>query len=265
MMSAELEVNIQSMRYAEQQDTRNLIQNLRFAARSGSVVSFLGATGAGKTTMFRIIAGLERTYSGSVTLGGAAVRRPSRDVQMVFQDYRLLPWMTVYENIAFALHGNDQAEDSKSIDRWLDILGLVEKRHAYPKSLSGGEAARVALGRVFVSPPKVLLLDEPFRNLDIGVRFELQHQLVAALQTSGTTVLMISHNVEDAVFLSDEIYLLSSRPMSLAHRMSVDLPWPRKHDDLDLGAFAAELTRRILALSELTSSSKMADARFARR
>src|ERR1051325_10908473 len=214
-MDSTLSININSMRYPESQERRNLIERLHFDVPSNAFVSLLGRTGAGKTTLLRILAGLEHHYVGEIRLNGAAVVKPSRDVQVVFQDYRLLPWKTVYENIEFATSKRDAEAEKAQIEKWISIVGLNSRRNALPKTLSGGETGRVAFARAFVDQPKVLLLDEPFRGLDLVSKFRVQDALIEALREQPATVVLVSHSVEDAVFLSDTIHVLRGAPATV--------------------------------------------------
>ena len=223
-MLGKLEIRVRSMRHSV--SGPSLIENLELGLAPQSVASLLGPSGIGKTTLLRIIAGLERRFDGQILLDMAEIAKPTRDVQLVFQDYRLLPWKTAYENIRFA--GRQNSNDSHDrAEEWLNFVGLASRRDAWPKTLSGGEAGRVAFARAFVDQPKVLLLDEPFSGLDIVTKRALQEQLLRALTKQPATVLMVSHSVEDAVFMSDSIHVLTPSPMGIARTFSVDLPRPR--------------------------------------
>jgi ABC-type nitrate/sulfonate/bicarbonate transport system ATPase subunit len=237
-----LRVNISSMRYPGSTETGNLIENISFVAAPPTIISFVGRSGAGKTTLLRMIAGLERRFEGEVTLGGRRITKPGRDIQIVFQDYRLLPWKTVRENIGFATSGDSASRQSAKVDKWLDIIEMKGKKDAWPKTLSGGEEGRVALARTFVSPPRVLLLDEPFRNLDLVAKFELRDELIKDLRDHEAIVILISHNIDDAVFLSDTVYLLSKAPMRIEATFDVAIDKPRQRGDPKL----LELSARIL-------------------
>lgn len=241
-MSLDLSVNVASMRFPVSEYSGNLIESLSFTVPATSIVTFLGRSGVGKTTLLRIIAGLERRFVGEVTIGGLPVLRPSRAVQIVFQDVRLLPWKTVYENVKFAMNRHGQNYDVQ-IDKWLALVGLQDKRNVWPKTLSGGEENRVAFVRTFIDPPKVLLLDEPFRNLDLSTRFSLQDELLKHLSTERTTVILVSHNIEEAVYLSDTVHLLSGRPMKIEATYNVDIERPRVRGDEKLIKIVGDITK----------------------
>ncbi len=241
-MGAELLVHIASMKFPDAKEPENLIEDLQLEVLPDKIVSLLGRSGAGKTTLLRMIAGLERRFRGEIKLNGAKILKPGRNVQMVFQDYRLLPWKTVYENIEFAVKNGNGAKDTNQIERWIEIVGLKHRKDAWVKNLSGGEEGRVAFARAFVDQPKVLLLDEPFRGLDLGTKFDLQEQLLNALREQKTTVVMVSHSVEDAVFLSDTVHILSDSPMKIDKTFNIDVERPRNRGDLHLSGITAEIT-----------------------
>lgn len=245
--STGLYIRVDEMRFTPVDRGMCLIQNIELSVPSNTFVSFLGSTGAGKTTLFRIIAGLEPTYVGRVCLDGSPVTGPSRDVQIVFQDYRLIPWMTVHQNISFATRKDRNGRDDAAVQKSMEIVGLVHVRDRWPKTLSGGEAGRVAFARAFVDQPKVLLLDEPFRSLDLTTRFALQDELLRALNTQPATVLMISHSIEDAVFMSDQIHILSRAPMTIRKSFNVPFARPRKRDDPLLLKLINEITCNVVS------------------
>lgn len=245
-MTDSLDINIRSMRYPKTNENINLIENLRFKISSGAFVSFLGPSGAGKTTLLRIISGLENRYNGEIILENKRVEKPSRDIQIVFQNNRLLPWKTVYQNIQFAFNDQDVSSQQELIDKWLKKVGLTNKMDSWPKELSGGEESRVAFARTFVVPPKVLLLDEPFRNVDMVVRNQLQYELLRTLQENPMTVILVSHSIEDAVILSDEVHVFTASPLSIFKTFSIPIEHPRKADDQELVQITANITSEIL-------------------
>ena len=230
-MSAGVSVRIESMRYPDDESTENLIEDLEVTVQPNTVVSFLGSSGVGKTTLLRMIAGLEKRFEGQIAVDVHDVTQPTRNVQMVFQDYRLLPWKTVYGNIEFAARRKDPQADSHQVEKWLEIVKLKKKRNSWPKTLSGGEAGRVAFARAFVSSPQLLLLDEPFSNLDMVAKYRLQNELQEYLLIQETTVILVSHNIDDVVFLSDTIHVLSDQRMKIVKSFDVLADKPRQHRD----------------------------------
>lgn len=232
MMGASVSIRISSMRYPESSNSASLIEDFRCEILPNQFVSFLGRSGVGKTTLLRMIAGLEPRFEGQIAIDGKAVTEPSRSVQMVFQDYRLLPWKTVYENIEFAARRHDSGGDGEQVETWLKTIRLFDKKDAWPKTLSGGEAGRVAFARAFVSSPAILLLDEPFSNLDMIAKMDLQNELQEYLRIHQTTVVFVSHSIEDVVLLSDTIHLLSNDKMRVVETFELESPRPRRRADL---------------------------------
>jgi ABC-type nitrate/sulfonate/bicarbonate transport system ATPase subunit len=241
-MGSALSVHIASMKYPEMNGAGNLVEDLSFEVPADGVISLLGRSGAGKTTLLRMIAGLERRFRGRITLDGKEITKPGRSVQVVFQDYRLLPWKTVYQNIEFATARNGSGYNRTQIERWLEIVGLQHRKDAWPKHLSGGEEGRVAFARAFVDQPRLLLLDEPFRGLDLATKFDLQDHLFNALRAQKTTVIIVSHSVEDAVFMSDAVHVLSDSPLRVERTFEIDIAKPRQRGDQRLSELSARIT-----------------------
>jgi ABC-type nitrate/sulfonate/bicarbonate transport system ATPase subunit len=176
------------------------------------VISLVGPSGVGKSTLLRILAGLETRFEGEVSLRGEATGSPSRRIQVVFQDNCLLPWLDVEGNIAFAIKDEDHTTRAQKTTQLIDRVGLRKKAKDFPKTLSGGEASRVAFARAFIDPPEVLPLDEPFRALDDITKEVLQDSLIQFADEPKTTIILVSHSVDDAVFLSDQVIALTGPP-----------------------------------------------------
>lgn len=240
MTHSAVAINVASMSYRDGGEV--VIRDLRLLVPDGRFVSLLGRSGAGKTTLLRIVAGLEQRFAGEVSIGDMLVRRPGKSIQLVFQDGRLLPWKTVFENVAFATDDPKGIRSRPEVEAWLSRVGLLRKAGEWPKNLSGGETARATLARALITQPRVLLLDEPFQSLDLITRFEVQDALVKDLQMNRPTVILVSHSIEDAVFLSDEIHVLSHRPMSVLKTFSVPFPRPRSRGQQELAQLTAEIT-----------------------
>ena len=243
-----LTVTIRSMKYPESQEDCYLIEDLRLVFESGSFTSILAPSGAGKTTLLRIACGLERRFRGEVFLDGEPLVGPGLKVQMVFQDYRLLPWKTVADNLLFALSAyRPRAGDGRYIVKdWLQRVHLLDKSDSWPKTLSGGEQARLALARALISSPNVVLLDEPFRNLDLSVKRELQRLFESELVARGTTAVMVSHNPEEATLLSDRILMFGSRPMTSPEEVQVTFDRPRNLADPAMRSLVTKLTDQLI-------------------
>jgi NitT/TauT family transport system ATP-binding protein len=189
----------------------------------GELVCLLGASGCGKSTLLSIIGGLEEATTGAVTVDGDLVIGPGADRGMVFQGYSLYPWLTVAQNIAFGLKLGRWSKERRRerVDELLGIMSLGEFADALPKELSGGMRQRVAIARALAPEPDVLLLDEPFGALDAHTKHHLQDFLLQVWQRTGATILMVTHDVEEAVYLSQRIYVMSARPGRIAEEVVV--------------------------------------------
>lgn len=213
-MKAVLKIRIDKMEHPEDGNNSLLIENIDLDFEDDDFISILGPSAAGKTTLLRIIAGIENRFEGRVLLNGDLINSPSNSIQIVFQNNLLFPWKTVRSNLKFAIK-TKMIVGNNNVDNWLDKLELNEQSKSYPKTLSGGEKGRVAFARVFMNPPKVLLLDEPFRNLDIKMKFNLQTELINHLNdNTNVKTILISHSINDAIYLSDSIIVVKDFPMS---------------------------------------------------
>jgi len=194
-------------------------------------VTILGPSGCGKSTLLRIVAGLDRPTSGRVTLDGRDVTGPGADRGMVFQSYTLFPWLTVRENIAFGLRerGVPEAERNKIADAFIRQVGLAGFENHWPKQLSGGMQQRTAIARALANDPKILLLDEPFGALDNQTRALMQEMLLAIWERDQKTVLFVTHDIEEAIFLGSRVIVMSARPGRIKAEIVVDLPHPRSY------------------------------------
>lgn len=212
-----------------------VLQNLGLRLAEREIVSLLGPSGCGKSTLLRIAAGLERDFSGRVLRADGAVA-------FVFQEPRLMPWLTVAENIGFA---DDRDYDRERVAQLIAEVGLEGFAEALPKQLSGGMAQRVALARGLYSRPRVLLLDEPFSAVDAFTRMKLQDLLLQLAEHHAIALLLVTHDVDEALYLSDRVVVMGSRPSGIRQELSVALPRPRDRRDPELARLKAE------ALTEL--------------
>ena len=204
-------------------------------------VTILGPSGCGKSTLLRIIAGLDRPTSGRVLLDGREVTGPGADRGMVFQSYTLFPWLTVRENIAFGLRerGISQAERHKIADAFIHRVGLSGFENHWPKQLSGGMQQRTAIARALANDPKILLLDEPFGALDNQTRALMQEMLLGIWEREQKTVLFVTHDIEEAIFLGSRVIVMSARPGRIKTEIAVDLPHPRSYKVKTTPAFVS--------------------------
>ena len=193
----------------------------------GEIVAIVGGSGCGKSTMLRAIAGLDAPTRGRIALDGATISAPHEKIGIVFQEPRLLPWLTVAQNVAFGIGHLPAAERAARVDTALDRVGLADKAHVWPRELSGGQAQRVAIARALVPRPEVLLLDEPFSALDAFTRADLQEHLLALWADSRPTLVLVTHDVDEAFALADRILVMKPRPGRIFDEINPGLPRPR--------------------------------------
>jgi NitT/TauT family transport system ATP-binding protein len=212
-------------------------------------VCIVGASGCGKSTLLNIMAGLIRPTAGTVEVGERPVEGPGVDRGMVFQSYTLFPWLRVRENVEFgpALKGVPKTERRRTADRLLEEMGLVEFAGAYPRELSGGMKQRVAIARALANDPEVLLMDEPFGALDALTRAGAQRFLTEIWEQHRRTIAFVTHDIDEAIYLGDTVYVMSRRPGRIREVVPVDISRPRSLDDIGTPRFA-ELKHHILSL-----------------
>jgi len=203
------------------------LTGIDLAVQPGSFVSIVGTSGCGKSTLLRIIAGLESAFEGGVRIEGRPVAGPGLDRGMVFQEHRLLPWLTVEDNVAFALNGLPAAEVKSRVAEHLELVGLTGFAKALPGQLSGGMAQRVAIARALVNRPRILLLDEPFGALDAMTRIVMQQEILRIWQAGRTTMILVTHDIDEAIYLGDQVVVMSSRPGTVKTVLPVNLSRPR--------------------------------------
>jgi ABC-type nitrate/sulfonate/bicarbonate transport system ATPase subunit len=220
-----------------------VLDDINLSVQPGEFVSIVGASGCGKSTLLRLIAGLEQDYSGEIALDGVPVRGTSLDRGLVFQDHRLFPWKTVTQNIALALknHRLPKAQKQRLVDEHIALVGLTGFETAYPHQLSGGMAQRAAIARALINQPKVLLLDEPFGALDALTRIHLQRELQRIWVQQRSTMIMVTHDVEEALYLSDRVVVLDARPGRIKRIIDINLPHPRERSHPRLQQLKDEL------------------------
>jgi NitT/TauT family transport system ATP-binding protein len=213
--------------------TLDVLSALDIEVRPGRLTCIVGPSGCGKTTLLRVMGGLEAPTSGEVLLEGRPVRGPGPDRGMVFQEYALFPWRTVLKNIMFglALKGLPAEEARERARGYMETVGLSGCEDLYPRELSGGMKQRVAIARTLAVEPSVLLMDEPFASLDAQTRNGMQEFLVDLWLKTGTTIVFVTHSVDEAVFLGQDIIGLSRRPARLVERLENTLPYTRSRTD----------------------------------
>lgn len=203
------------------------LEDINLNIEEGRFISIIGGSGCGKSTLLRIIGGLETRYRGEVLVDGKKVEGPSRKKGFIFQDHRLLPWLTVKENIRFSLP-KEQKKDEKLIRDNLELVGLSGFGDALPRQLSGGMAQRVAIARALANKPRILLLDEPFGALDAITKVHLQEQLLKIWKQEKITMIIVTHDIDEAIYLGNEVVVMTPRPGKIKRIQKVELGTPRK-------------------------------------
>jgi len=215
-------------------DSVHVLDNVSFEVEQNQFVCLLGASGCGKTTLLRIVAGLTEQDSGTVKVAGKEVHGPGQDRSMVFQNYGLLPWRTVLGNVEFGLEirGAPRAERREICRTYIERVGLKGFENHYPHQISGGMQQRVALARAFSKSPKILLMDEPFAAVDMQTREKLQDELLQIWNAMRTTVLFVTHSVDEAVYLGDRVIVMGAKPGRIKADVLTELPRPRSDNDV---------------------------------
>ena len=223
------------------------LDNVSVEVPDGHFACIVGASGCGKSTLLNIMAGLVRPSAGTIDVGGHPVLGPGADRGMVFQSYTLFPWLRVRENIEFgpAMKGVASAERRRIAEGLLEEMGLTEFARAFPTELSGGMKQRVAIARALANDPEVLLMDEPFGALDALTRASAQRFLTQVWEQHRRTIAFVTHDIDEAIYLADTVFVMSPRPGRVKDVVTVDLPRPRSLDDLSTPRFG-ELKHRIL-------------------
>jgi NitT/TauT family transport system ATP-binding protein len=218
------------------------LNDINLTLEDGEFVSVVGASGCGKSTLLRIVAGLEPASGGELTLDGAALTGPGRDRGMVFQQYTLYPWLSAEDNIKFGLRHLPKKERTEVARKFLAVVGLLDFAGSYPFQLSGGMQQRVAIARALALRPSILLMDEPFGALDAQTRSLMQELLLSIWERDRLSVLFVTHDIDEAIFLADRICVLSTKPGRVRELIDVHLPRPRQ--------FAQQMEREFLDLKQ---------------
>lgn len=210
-----------------------VLKDVSFSVRSGEFICIVGGSGCGKSTLLRAMAGLDPGYEGTVQIDGQEVRSPKKNRGIVFQEPRLFPWLSVEENVIFALNEGTAAEKKRKAQECLQLVELSGFEKSLPKELSGGMAQRANIARALVNNPYILFLDEPFGALDAFTKIQLQNELLNIKEKEKSTMIMVTHDIEEAVYLADRIIVMDRNPGRIREIVTVDLPRPRNRNDYD--------------------------------
>ncbi len=206
-----------------------VLDDISFDVKKGRFLCVVGPTGCGKTTFLNCITRLYEPTSGEILVDGEPVDLRKHNVSYIFQEYSTMPWLTVEENVAFGLRikKKPEAEIKESVDEVIEMVGLQKFRNYYPSQLSASMLQRVVIARAFATKPDILLMDEPYGQLDIELRFKLEDELIGLWKKLGTTIIFITHNIEEAVYISEDILILTNKPTTIKQMMANPLPRPR--------------------------------------
>lgn len=226
------------------------VEDASLSVAENEFVSLIGPSGCGKSTLLRAAAGLEQPTRGEIRVDGHPIDQPGADRGMVFQAYTLFPWLTVRENIRFSLKKSPltNTEKDEHVDRYIKLIGLEGFENSFPNQLSGGMRQRVAIARALVYQPRILLMDEPFGALDAQTRMLMQELLLEVWENQRSTVLFVTHDVEEAILLSDRIFVMTARPGRIKAVVDVNLPRPRSLLELESSLEFAAYKRQLLEL-----------------
>jgi len=234
------------------------VDEIDLRVEEGEIVALIGPSGCGKTTILNMLAGFEQPSQGEVLVDGRAVTRPSPERAVVFQEPALFPWLNVKENVLFGpkARGMDRQAARRRLDDLLSVMGLTEFGRAFPRELSGGMNQRVAIARALINDPKVLLLDEPFGALDAQTRLAMQQYLLEIHRVFRTTTVLVTHDVDEAIYVSDRVVVMSARPGRVLKTLRVDEPRPRKQQFLTQMNFAEAKREALTLLGYLSGDDK---------
>jgi NitT/TauT family transport system ATP-binding protein len=220
-----------SLSFDTPKGTLNVVEDVNYDISDGDFIAVIGPSGCGKTTMMSMLAGFQKPTTGKVLFDGAPVQGPGPERGVIFQEYGVFPWLTVKQNIAFGLtlkaNRVPVAERDAICDHYLELMGLSDFANSYPKHLSGGMRQRLAIARAYAVKPQFLLMDEPFGALDAQTRANMQNLLLKVLATEGKTVMLITHSVEEAIYLASRIVVVTARPARIKEIIDVPFGYPR--------------------------------------
>jgi NitT/TauT family transport system ATP-binding protein/sulfonate transport system ATP-binding protein len=238
--------------YKDEESKVEALKDINLTVNKGEFISIIGSSGCGKTTLLRLIAGLDKPQSGKLLLYGEEITKPSPQRGYVFQQGSLFPWLTVEQNIAAGLKARHVYKENKSkIAEYIELIGLNGFEKSYPHQISGGMAQRVAIARALINDPEILLLDEPMGALDSFTRADIQDKLLELRKRNNATMILVTHDVDEAIYLSDRIVIMTPRPGKISEILEVNLPHPRHRGGTEFLA----IRRNILEKFHLASAN----------
>lgn len=243
--AATIEIKNLSKQFDVKGEPLSVLEDISLSIKPGEFISIVGSSGCGKSTLLRLLIGLENEYKGDILLDGKRIAGTSLDRGIVFQEHRLFPWLTVEKNVALGLlnSGKPEAEKRRLIKEHIELVGLQGFEKAYPYQLSGGMSQRVAIARALVNRPEVLLLDEPFGALDALTRGYLQQELQRIWEQEGITMILVTHDVEEAIYLGDRVVIMQPRPGRIKRVLDVNLPRPRDRGSYGFSSIKDDILR----------------------
>ena len=244
-MRAKIEVRGISKTFPTRRGPLAVLDDISFSVGEGEFVAIIGPSGSGKSTLLGVLAGFEKADRGEVSVDGEPVREPRRTGIFIFQQPSLFPWLDLERNITFGLNGESSESRRRLVAHYIGLVGLEGFEHAFPNQLSGGMQQRAELARALIVKPEILFLDEPFGALDALTRLRLRAELLRILAIERHTVLLVTHDVEEALHLADRILVLSARPARIQHVIEVKLPRPRMLSNPELLALKASILREL--------------------
>lgn len=229
-MSEDMIINVENLnkQFLVDKKPMEVLRNINLQIKKGEFITIVGHSGCGKSTLLKIICGLVDYKDGIVERNGHKVEGPGPKCGMVFQEHRLLPWLKIKDNVGFGLRGFSKEEKEKTVKKHLELVGLAGFENSYPSQLSGGMSQRAAIARGLANNPTILLLDEPFGALDALTRIQMQKEILRIQEAEGTTMVMVTHDIDEAIYLGDRIVVMSARPGEIKEIIEVDPVESRK-------------------------------------
>lgn len=258
MISSILSLQNVSKTYLTQGKEELILDDISFEVSKGEIISILGKSGCGKSTLLNCIGGFEPINNGRLFLDQNAVGKPSKRCIMLMQNYALLPWRSVQKNVELALESTDfsKSEIKERAENYLSLVGLEDKANSFPSELSGGMQQRVAIARALAIQPEVILMDEPFGALDTFTRYYLQDELIQIQQREQTTIVLVTHDIDEAIYLSDRIFIMSANPGRIDKEIYIKGSKPRDRSDSEFQHY------RELIFNEFQFASRTAEIEF---